>query len=212
MAKFDEFFKYLRQNGAKFDKLKVRYYGPGWRGVHASRDIEKDELVLVLPKNLLIHADLVNESQVIKDISNIKDWKTTREYENFQFAIWILQEEKKPDTPFKTYFEIMPKTYENFPIFYNDDENKLVERSQLASEVAQIQTAIQNARGLIFRNIKGAGGKFKWNDTQFAEAFTKVRSRIFLVNINGEKKKVMAPVADMLNHDEKYNVIWEYSD
>lgn len=65
---------------------------------------------------------------------------------------------------------------------------------------------------MIFRNIKGAGGKFKWTDRQFAEAWTKVRSRVFGVDIQGQRKNVMVPIADMLNHDERFNVSWKYSD
>lgn len=139
MERFDKFYKYLRANGAKFDKFKVRYYGPGWRGMHASRDIEKGELVLLMPKNLLIHTDQVEDSQVIKDINNIPEWKPLREKSNFDFAIWILQEEKKPDTPYKTYFDTMPTSYDSFPMFYTEEEIKLGGASQLIGDIGAYQ-------------------------------------------------------------------------
>ena len=49
-----ELVKWLRENGAIFDKLKFNYFAPGYRGVMASRDIKVGETVLFIPEKLLV--------------------------------------------------------------------------------------------------------------------------------------------------------------
>jgi len=40
----------MKNGGAEFDKLKLRYYTEDYRGVHASRFIKKAETILYVPK------------------------------------------------------------------------------------------------------------------------------------------------------------------
>ena len=47
--KFNLMFEELRSNGAKFDKLKLRYYTQDFRGVHAAAPIKNGETVVFIP-------------------------------------------------------------------------------------------------------------------------------------------------------------------
>ena len=49
-VRFEAMFDWMLQGGADFDKLKMRYYGPDYRGVHAARNIKKGETILYVPK------------------------------------------------------------------------------------------------------------------------------------------------------------------
>ena len=42
-VRFETLFNWMIKDGAEFDKMKVRYYAPDYRGVHAARDIKKGE-------------------------------------------------------------------------------------------------------------------------------------------------------------------------
>ena len=44
-------FDWMNEGGSNFEKLKMRYYGPDYRGVHASTNIKKGETILYVPKN-----------------------------------------------------------------------------------------------------------------------------------------------------------------
>lgn len=57
-------FDWMLEKGANFDKLKMRYYAPDYRGVHASRDIKKGETILYVPKNELITLEMAIESPI----------------------------------------------------------------------------------------------------------------------------------------------------
>lgn len=44
--KVDALFKKMHADGATSKKLKMRYYGPSYRGVVASRDMREGEIIL----------------------------------------------------------------------------------------------------------------------------------------------------------------------
>lgn len=48
--RFDTLFKWMKEGGSKFDKLKLRWYAEDYRGVHAARDMKKGETILYVPK------------------------------------------------------------------------------------------------------------------------------------------------------------------
>jgi hypothetical protein len=50
-ARFEKLLTWMREGGSKFDKIKIRYYTEDYRGVHAARDIKKNEIILYVPKH-----------------------------------------------------------------------------------------------------------------------------------------------------------------
>ena len=49
---------------------------------------------------------------------------------------FLLQEKYKEDySPWKNYLEILPKSYENFPIFYTEEEKKWLKGSPLLTQI-----------------------------------------------------------------------------
>lgn len=62
--RFETLFSWMRDGGAIFDKLKLRYYAPDYRGVHASRDIKKGETILYVPKAEIITLEMAMESPI----------------------------------------------------------------------------------------------------------------------------------------------------
>lgn len=47
---FNNLESWLHDGGAKYEKLKIRYYTQIYRGVHAARDIKAGEEILLIPK------------------------------------------------------------------------------------------------------------------------------------------------------------------
>jgi hypothetical protein len=58
--------KWLHDGGSIFDKLKIRFYTPDYRGVHAARDIKKGETILHVPKKLIITLEMAMNSPIGK--------------------------------------------------------------------------------------------------------------------------------------------------
>lgn len=62
--RFEVMFNWMREGGALFDKLKLRYYAPDYRGVHAARNIKKGETILYVPKNEIVTLEMAQESPI----------------------------------------------------------------------------------------------------------------------------------------------------
>ena len=56
----------MKDSGAQFDKLKMRYYDLNYRGVHASRFIKKGETILYVPLKEIITLEMCMDSPIGK--------------------------------------------------------------------------------------------------------------------------------------------------
>jgi hypothetical protein len=63
-ARFETLFDWMKQDGSEFDKLKVRYYAPDYRGVHAAREVKKGETILYVPLKQIITLEMAMESPI----------------------------------------------------------------------------------------------------------------------------------------------------
>lgn len=63
-VRFETLFAWMKEGGANFDNLKMRYYAPDYRGVHASRNIKKGETILYVPKDEIITLEMAQESPI----------------------------------------------------------------------------------------------------------------------------------------------------
>lgn len=64
VVRFNKLFDWMKEGGATFDKLKIRYYGPDYRGVHAARDIKQGETILFVPNKELITLEMAFETPI----------------------------------------------------------------------------------------------------------------------------------------------------
>ena len=132
-ARFDQLFDWMRKDGAQFDKLKMRYYGPDYRGVHAAREIKKGETILYVPKKEIITLEMAMESPIgaLMAAQNMRSRLLSPKHSFL--ATFIMQERRKTDPPsyFKDFIDILPKNFTNFPIFYTAEERKALEGSAM---------------------------------------------------------------------------------
>lgn len=63
---FNQLENWLKDGGAKYDKLKIWYYTPIYRGVHAARDIRAKEEILLIPKQQIVTLEMATESPIGK--------------------------------------------------------------------------------------------------------------------------------------------------
>ena len=65
-TKFERLIEWMQAGGAYTEKLDLRYYAENFRGVHAARDIKKDETVLFVPFKLILTLDNVSDTPIGK--------------------------------------------------------------------------------------------------------------------------------------------------
>jgi histone-lysine N-methyltransferase SETD3 len=124
-------------------------------------------------------------------------------------SIYLLQEKYNENTKWKHYLNILPKSYNNFPIFYSSDEFKLLRGSPFLQQINDKLRDIEAD----FKMITNISNDFKkFSLTEFSEMRMAVSSRIFGIKVNGKKTDCFAPLADMLNHKRPRQTQWYYSD
>ena len=56
----DNLSEWMTKGGADLSKIEVRFYDKEFRGVHAKQDIERDSIVMFVPKSQMITPDVVS--------------------------------------------------------------------------------------------------------------------------------------------------------
>jgi histone-lysine N-methyltransferase SETD3 len=124
--------------------------------------------------------------------------------------IYMLIDRKKPDSFFKPYYDILPPTLHNMPIFWGPEELKYLEGSYLLQQIDERNAAIESDYLSIcslapsFRNVCNLE-EFKW-------ARMCVCSRNFGLIVNGVRTAALVPYADMLNHYRPRETKWQFED
>jgi protein-histidine N-methyltransferase len=124
--------------------------------------------------------------------------------------LYMLLDRHNPRSFFKPYYDILPKTLSNMPIFWNPDELKYLTGSYLLEQIQERNTAIEADYEAISKIIP----KFRELCTldEFKWARMCVCSRNFGLVINGIQTAALVPYADMLNHYRPRETKWQFDD
>ena len=117
--KFQVFENWLLENHAKFPKLELRDYGNEVRGCHSREEIVDDENVIEIPLNCLITVEMGKDTPVGRAIiaANI-DLDAPK---HIFLMLFMLIDRKKKDSFFKPYYDILPATLHNMPVFWTEE-------------------------------------------------------------------------------------------
>lgn len=203
--KFDNLVRWLKEGGAIFPKLQMRFYSEDYRGVHSTSFINKDECILFVPKSHIITLEMAKSSPIgQKMVEADLDLLSPK---HSYLTTYMLQERRKPDTFWKPYLEILPEKFRSFPIFFTEEEKEWLIGSPFLDQVNEKIDDIQ----VDYNTICNAVPEY----SQFPiEEFSKIRmavsSRIFGMQIDGVKTDGFVPLADMLNHRRPRQTSWNY--
>lgn len=128
-ARFERMLEWLKNGGSQFDKLKIRYYTPDYRGVHAARDIKKGEIILYVPKEQIITLEMAIHSPIGKKMYEKGLRQRLISPKHSFLSTFIMQERRKPVSEWHIYIDILPKNFSNFPIFFTEEEKNWLKGS-----------------------------------------------------------------------------------
>ena len=207
--KFLRFIRYLYDKGAYVNKIDIVLTDETNRSVITTGQILKKENILRIPYEALITLETAQESEIGKNItSTVK--KQLKSPNHCVFTTYLLSEmEKGESSKWKFYFDMLPESYDNFPVFYKEKEEQLLKGTSflqiLNSKKKEIYQDYVTLCGVI-NNFQ----RFSYDN--FCKVRMIVSSRIFGVKIRNLKTEVFAPYADMLNHRRVRQTHWNYED
>jgi len=206
MDKFDSLLEWLRKGGAKFPHLVMKYYTIDYRGVHARKRLEKDELILEVPLPLIGTTEVARASEIGRRI----DSSGCQLYSDHSWlAAWLLQEKYNSKSPFKPYIDILPVHYRNMPIFFDDEELHQLKGSFTVKMISDRKVSLK----LEYDNIVKFVPEFaKYHYLDFFWARVAVITRVFGFEVKGKKTEGLVAMADMLNHKRPNETSWTFDD
>ena len=124
-------------------------------------------------------------------------------------STYIMQERRKESSYFDKYIDILPKAFDNFPIFYTQEERAWLEGSPFQNQISEKIKDIQADYNMIVNEVPDYR---EFSLKEYSEMRMMVASRIFGIQVNGVKTDGFVPYADMLNHRRPRQTSWSYSD
>ena len=201
-----KFLRELYKYNAFFPKLEIHFYTDDYRGVLAKSNIVKDEIIMTIPKDCLISLEDALETNYGKKIGEFM-YNELNSPKHCLLSSFLLYEEKNPK--YKYYFDLLPKDYSNFPIFYTNKELDYLKGSPFLSQILEKKEDMKNDYNKLCEYLPDYK---QFSYLKFIEARVLISSRIFGIAINDNKTDVLAPFADLLNHKRPRQTQWYYDD
>ncbi|EGB03414.1 hypothetical protein AURANDRAFT_72732 [Aureococcus anophagefferens] len=201
------FVQWLTENGGKFaDCVELRSYDDEVRGVHATRDLETEEILVEVPLKCLITVEMGKATDVGRAVLEAELELDAPKH--VFLMLFVLLDRRDSSTFFAPYYDILPSTLSNMPIFWQPDELEWLKGSYLLTQIEERKRAIKAD----YEAICGIWPSFIDVCTleEFKWARMCVCSRNFGVVVNGARTSAMVPYADMLNHFRPRETKWTF--
>lgn len=120
--KYDTLYSWAVQNGAKFNKFKIKYLMKDNRFGVAQENIDTGDNIVTIPEEIIITEvhPLVKPTCEKYKIEGQKC-----------MATYMCSELKNQNNFFKAYFDFLPNDFQNYPAFFTKTELNLIKGSTL---------------------------------------------------------------------------------
>jgi len=205
----DKFLTWLNKNGASFPNIYFQTYKNHERGVHAKVSIPEHQTVIKIPQSMLIYAGMGEDTPWGKKVSQNS---TGISGLNLVYVCLYILQDMEHKNKFGPYYKILPKKFDNFPIFWNTAEKKYLENSYLLKEIDIRKNILMKDYHKLCKILNEFHFSSICSLQKFLQLRTLVGSRNFGLWIDGKKQATMVPLGDMLNHSASPDVKWFFEE
>lgn len=178
------------------------------RGVHATSAIPPQTTCVSIPKACLITVEMGQATPIGRKIL-ASDLELDAPKHIF-LMVYLLWDRKLhgESSFFAPYYNILPGSLRNMPIFWTDDELRRLAGSHLLAQIADRAAAIRDD----YESIAGIAPDLAAVATldEFRWARMIVCSRNFGLLVDGRRTSALVPHADMLNHLRPRETKWTF--
>jgi hypothetical protein len=179
------------------------------RGVHSRRHIPPNTICTSIPRQCLITVEMGQATPIGQAIlQSDLDLDAPKHIFLMIFLLWD-RKVNGANSFFHPYYEILPPTLSNMPIFWSEDELEALQGSYLLQQIADRNAAIQEDYHAICQIAPldqiCTLDEFKW-------ARMCVCSRNFGLQVDGHRTSALVPHADMLNHYRPRETKWTFDE
>lgn len=203
----DEFITWIGSNGGQFPKLYLKEYANGVRGVHTKQPISENEVIMRIPYKCCITVEMGKATSTGKIILENKIETRFDAPKHIFLMLYMMIDGEDDNSFFQPYYNILPESLSCMPIFWDQEEYKLLKGSYILTQIQMRKDAIREDYELICA-IDPTFKRFSLE--YFAWARMIVCSRNFGGIVNGVKTSSLVPMADMLNHLRPRETRWGF--
>lgn len=206
---YSEYEKWMLSLGSKFNKIALHFFHPDYRGVIAKRKIYKGDEIVIVPRDGMITLSMAKKApigakMVAANISLI--------YPNNSFlSSYVIYERAQPTSKWKYFFDCLPKSVDNFPVFFTKEELDMLKGSTFLHAIQELRDDMAKD----YKRICEAAPEFRAMATvdDFMKTRALVNSRIFGTKIDKLEDDSIVPYADMFNYKFKSDMThWTFSE
>ena len=88
--------KWLDKGGADTSLLQLRMYNNNYRGLHATQDIQKGDIIVCVPRHQLITLEMAWQSDFGKQVEKIKLFNKLKSIKHLLLAMYCINDTRKP--------------------------------------------------------------------------------------------------------------------
>ena len=202
------YMKNLYENNIYINKLSVLFINENMRGIIATDNIKKNDILIKIPKDFLITLEEAENNN--KDLFTEEIKKELSSPSHCILSYFLLKEiEKGEKSKWYYYFQFLPKSYLNFPIFYTEKELNILEGTKFKKLINEKKEEIKKDYKILCQKIELFS---QYSIEQFCKIRCIISSRLFGLIIKGKKNDIIAPFADLLNHKRSRDTKWFFSE
>jgi histone-lysine N-methyltransferase SETD3 len=179
------------------------------RGVHARTHLAPNTVCMSIPRRCLITVEMGQETTIGQAI--LRSDLDLDAPKHIFLMVYLLWDRKinGASSFYQPYYEILPATLRNMPIFWSQEELDLLKGSYLLQQIEDRNEAIAEDYHAICQIAPLSKictlQEFKW-------ARMCVCSRNFGLQIDGHRTSALVPQADMLNHYRPRETKWTFDE
>lgn len=106
-AAIEDFTRWVKENGAQFDGVKISEFAGYEYGLEATKDFKQNEMFITIPDKIVFTFDKASQNvkMAAKEISLIASMP------NISLACYLMIERLTPNSFWKPYFDVLPDRY-----------------------------------------------------------------------------------------------------
>jgi hypothetical protein len=143
------FLQWSKTNGIQHDKVSVQDFVLSGKGLAASEDIDHDEIIITVPRRLLLCVKTALESETIGPIFQQLKHDLNLDEDSI-VTLFIMYEKGKSNSIWKPYFDILPQDLSTYPLYFSANALALIEGTPLFLEIMQTKEQLQDFASTVF--------------------------------------------------------------
>ena len=205
-------------NSISKHKVKIKdndifYNDFGVRGVKATKKINPGEVIVEVPRDMLILSSeakkFICEKYSKENKKNIKEIEKIIDqcYKKNTFSLGLFLLENKNNEKFKEYLNIIfSNDYSSFPITFNEKTIALLDNTSLENNIYNLKKDLDHDLDLLYKidSVK------KYDKQTLINIYSAVSSRNFGWDFNGKNEMLLVTYIDLVNNGKKKNSNWYF--